>query len=1124
MAKREAQIEEEQEYGNHYAKRQKFSNTDRKPRSEPAKVEDIHNARQLQTLLRFQQDADAKSGIQSFKGLLNSILYPTERDEVGTKKAILEEFLQSQPPRNGDAQYSFLEDVMQTWSFASQSNDDDLVTSVTTVLALLLKLLSSQLEFRQYGVNLCRTLMRIPQLRLIRRSLSAPKHKPSIISPVLRLLTELVSFDGGVMAKELYLHREYVFEPQIIAHHVSGKGEVQSQDPLRPSVRSNAIRYLLASFKYQNEGVKIDIIKQGNISRALFAHVDQDDPSLVKDILEILRVHVILDDSIPRGNKTYFLDDRNLNSILGICRRVQYDQQDDAADHAISVQQLALQLLRLVCTTPNLGVFIPCRGWYSASTDEDDESLTQEIELDGPDRHANTIAATLNVRNTTLASFIHVLRPFASEQELDLLVDIFRSAPELVADYFAKKANFGFDPALTGTWIGYAAFMFSVVKLPVLVMSENHHHPPPVPIVLESVMPRPLTQKVLTKCTNNSSDLVRFFVARLLTISLEKLRVVVTLWRSRGSSSWNEASDRLENEVAQRCPPTRDIVTMMKKSADKPMQYEASARLLCLYYEVMPWLALDEKLDISVTITFELQALEMSNSNHENHEKMSLVTLSHLLAIARLASGMQWWKKPEGLQHSPFTTLIALAAADQQFAKQNDSLLTSLADEAGLSPIALAALLKSLAQNDQSVRKSLGFIDECFRRLTRTPIKYSDLLDSVSAELNIHSRLAQHLPAVLMTIEEQLPFAEKTDNFEIIAGWVASFVNRLDLNDNNVDLMAQIRDRMVSSVKEKTAQKLLQAAFKRALAVSKITTADEELRVHQLGQSPVPQANSGFATVFETHSIPSESTKLNVLHRWLQEDVIETLDSGLAAPLLLLSSSEDSTRRQALLSLPKFLARFDPSDTDQLQHYLLLNQLQETINALCEDGLNDDQHIPYLLVTFAVHASAVVGDPAHCLYTKINQFMNEGPSWSIAKLLKHWMRTIIDSPPEDVTGNAAWDEFDWLLHWLYDGLRTGQDVDILRKYRVFEKVLAQYNSAPSATRTKILELLMRATHIEGGSTTLITRFAALDWLKGQAATAASTEKELLLAIRNRLWDTCDQERVTQWSRGGITAF
>ena len=101
-----------------------------------------------------------------------------------------------------------------------------------------------------------------------------------------------------------------------------------------------------------------------------------------------------------------------------------------------------------------------------------------------------------------------------------------------------------------------------------------------------------------------------------------------------------------------------------------------------------------------------------------------------------------------------------------------------------------------------------------------------------------------------------------------------------------------------------------------------------------------------------------------------------------------------------------------------------------------------------------------------------------------------------------------------MLEWLVAGLRTSTDLDIMRKSGVFERVMALYSS-PAASehlvKRRVLELLYRATCIEGGSDTLITRAGVLSWLD------IAQDGSICRTLRKRVLETCDAKRVHEWS-------
>jgi len=191
------------------------------PPTKPA--EEIWSSRQLQDLLAFRQDGlqELRHGIASLKAFLENILYHRDDDNRGRHLSILRDFLDSQKPKDPqDTEKPFLTQLWQAWSFANQNNNDHLASSLCAIFALILKTLSSLLDFRELGTLLCRTILQHQHLRLVKRSLDAPKHKDFLVSPSLRLLTELTSFDGGVFAREVYKRREQTFDTSALRKHL----------------------------------------------------------------------------------------------------------------------------------------------------------------------------------------------------------------------------------------------------------------------------------------------------------------------------------------------------------------------------------------------------------------------------------------------------------------------------------------------------------------------------------------------------------------------------------------------------------------------------------------------------------------------------------------------------------------------------------------------------------------------------------------------------------------------------------------------------------------------------------------------------------------------------------------
>ncbi|KAL9089462.1 MAG: hypothetical protein Q9165_005783 [Trypethelium subeluteriae] len=1140
----------------------------------PAQPEEITSARHLQQLLIFSQDDldELRNNIRSFKNFLDSILYGEEESLKKERLIILKDYLNSQKPKHDD--HVYLRDLEQAWSFAGQVHNDHLFSSITAVLALLFRVISGLLDFRDYGFLLGRMVLDFNQAKLLSRGLSAPTHKEFIISPCLRLLTEVVSFDAGALARQVYAKRDLTFDTKIMGRNLhlnKTKAEDSGDDSKRiQTVRSTSVRYLLAHLKYQEEGPKMDILRNGNIVRALFTHIREDPQHIANEILAIVRNNILLDESIPRQTKSQVMTDRTLSDIASL-----YRSDENAEADGSSIHKIAHELLLLVCTKPDLGVFLTTSGWYPPGTERESDldirsslgpsevnrnypentqtifSLTPrdgrqdnaaiDLGLDSIDWY-NDFRKEIPVRNVVLASFIQGLRPYSNNLERELLMTIFNAAPELVADYFLKKGSFQFDPKLTATWIGFASVLFSTLQLPVPLMfgrrSTYHSVPPPLSITLESLIPQPLSQRALTKCLNSKSELMTFFTIRILTIAFEKLDRVLGMFRDAAQergSLWEQATSRLVDGFFDRCPSVRDIITVFQQiPKSNIMRREAMTRLLALCFQVTPSVALDEKLDISSILAETLQSLDNHCLDIETRQ-MRLLELSHLVTIARTAPDMKWFNKPQILRFSPFITLLKLVIQSPHESSTSAirELLLSIVREHGVvqtetSTQPLDVLIHTLRRPDgQGVPDTvLDFFDGCIQRFTRKPLKYLDDLDLLEQESKAVTEVSAPLSMLLIPVLEQWAFAPKNrpnEAYEIgrIIDALLKLAKGIGEDARLLSILRRKFDETVDSSGLEGSQldgSGLKDKFKhqeqRQEAVQDASDG-ANLKAHTTEDEKTDDRQS-----LAAHAPPPEPEAHPELSRWQHKDISTIVDSNLISPLLLcLSSAHLSIRREALSSIRKLAALLlSSSHPERELLHLLLLETAETASSATDF---DTSPLSYTASVFAARAVPVLAEPTHVLYAKVNRYLNKGPTWDVRRLPSYWLDRILHHAPDDTSSDAVREvEIVWLLDYLYDALRTPPDLEIYRVRSVFEAVLALY-TMPGASREvkeRAIKVVARATEVQGGATTLVTRVGIVAWLDGRIV-VADGDTGILKRVREKVLGMCDRGRVRDWSSG-----
>jgi nucleolar pre-ribosomal-associated protein 1 len=1059
--------------------------------------------------------------------------FAVENGKAG-KLSILKDYLHAQKPSDEEDKAAiYLADLMQTWSFASQSNNESLLSAVPAVLALLLRTISHELEFSNYGLTLGRTLLQKPQQELIARGLISNKTKEFLISPVLRLLREVTTFDGGVLAKQVFRARDQTFKnlARNLNLRYTGDGV---EDRRKPSVRTNALLFLLSALKFLPADAKRELLHHRDIVSAVTKDIKDDPPFMVREILVALKVSVLQDDTLPRDAKTKIL---NATSFGRIAMLYRYDQPDEEFSAGMeTVGTAAHEFLLLACTSPDIGVLNRQTGFYPRGINPD-ETTGADIEHDFINLGLDSIewmdkyTEKVPVRNSILAEFIQNLRPWSSTKQSDLLLAILRSAPELVAEYFFSRKGFTFDPRLTATWIGYSTFLFSTIQLPIPKYFGYHERyarlPPPSSIVLESLLPQPLNQKVLTRCLNQNDKLITFCAVRLLCIAFTKFQDVLKMYNeAAGNSSpvWSQAAKKLSHEFCQRCPSIKDIINAFRNISNTDlMQREAITRLLVSYYKVVPQIALDAKFDVSATLAETLLAMKKGQESCI----LRAMELENLFQFAHFSPGMRWFAKMDGHTISPFMAMIELSVDPSSNIPLPElrPVLDSVAEENQIfqTQTAISALatfmigLRGLSETENGA-SVFNFLDDCVSRCAAKPIKYMFNLEEIHQDVHGSDEKNSIVSLLTLVIVEQWPFVVKStadsvlrEMAKYLAGYLAAsikigedtkiiklLINKLAagmLQDSEARTLIEHCRKWADTAAVSNSQPGLAVPVQKSVKKKGATETDEEGIAAEILEDPIAQA--------EDHS---------ALVKWATKEVNEVIEGGYAGALISLLSSEHlGIRKEAVTNISKFSAKLKESAAEEKEQiWLLLLEVIETTRKVI-----NQEPLPTILSSFASHAIMVLNDPLHCLYPKINKFLSQGPTWDLDKIPLMY-KILYEAPSLD---DAHYLETAWLLKYLLDGLGSAVDMAIYRKRRVFEKLFSLYSNpylGPSL-REKILKILFRASTITGGSTTLITRSSTMTWLQVQVALSGGVSLETLMG---RLLESCDQERVSIWSNHG----
>ncbi|KAI9167231.1 hypothetical protein HJFPF1_03356 [Paramyrothecium foliicola] len=1098
--------------------------------------EDVTSSEQLRNLLAFDQDLQrSRHGLQSFKKLLDDVL-SDDSDKRTPKLDILRQYLEAVKPRIPGEDAVFLPDVMEMWSFAVQVNNDGVMSSVAVVLALLLQAVSSSLQLVPHGLGVCQTLLQERQLKSLSRNLSADKNKAFVISPTLRLLREAVCLDGGAYAKPIVRARNFTFTSLGRNLEIGHIGDSQ-EDVRKSSVRTNAVRFFLSCLKYLHSEGKKELLSQKELLSHLTFMIKSDPPYLVLQILDTLKTHILMDDKISRDVKFRAFGTKTLIRFLAL---YSYTESEGIPEGQPTVSDKVHQFLLYVCTTSKAGVLYPYGGLYPKDTDESLFSKKAGTGSDAIEDDITKYSDGLPVYNFMLSEFARKLRPWSSLKHSELLVAIFTAAPELIADYFLNNRAFTFEPKLSMTWIGYAAFLFNTMMIPLPPSFGDRTRyakvPPPTSIILHNVIPLPITQKVLVRCLSPKSNLTSFFATRILVKALEKLADAIKILEASPlaqTPAWVEAKRRLVDAFCQRIPDMKEIVRAYKSIPSENVLHKTlTSRLLRLYYEVIPKVALAANFDVSPFFVDVLKSVYESSSESETRA-FAVMELENLVSIASHSPGMRWFAKvenlSEGVSSSPFTALLRLLCGSSQSTPllQLRKVLTEVAVEnqlvspkTGLKPL-LKVLRFTLGGELSSGSETVWtFLDNCINRCATSPIKYLDLL---SSDLDDSKLQAEDLSFSLINVAivEQLPFATKTASSKeksalakVFSMYFAVLTKSPESQDMTQVVYQKIKDHFS---RESVKMRELSKVDISALEEDKDDTVSED--------ESNGATNDAAHNILDEHSLKellhlpfSEDEDTSALVKWSTKSVEDLVEDDWAVKLIrLLGSDQTHIRKEAFTNLLKMTSKIKESSYEEKdQVWLMLSELVESSRQRVDQGA-----VPSAFTAFATHSLEILRNPLHPLYPKTNSFLTRGPVWSLEKLpMAHDI--LHGEPSED---DRYYTEVAWLLGYLLDCLRTPFDLGVFHRKRWFEKILALGGGNPYLRwnlRTRVLRIVYRATCIEGGSTTLVTRFGVLSWLDAQrAACDVREEVAVYAALMVRVWETCDQQKVRSWSQGGV---
>ena len=859
--------------------------------------------------------------MKAFKSFLANIRSNTDSNESDNNRAILLNFCQTKWPKAGSTDATAFSSLVQSWHFAVQASSEALCSSIAGVFALLLKTVSSILDFREHGISLCYDLLKAENLTLLDLGLTANQAKEYMIDPCLRLLTEMVRFDGGRAAKIVYRQRETTFRRLDIFLGMQRRQNESDRNARRPTLRNAAVQFILANLQLQGAAEKAFLLKQSHMMHSLLQGIVWDSPWMIREILRVLKNDVLEDSVLSHSDKHQFLTESAFRNLVKL-----YDCNEEIPNSShLSVREMVNSFLLRTCVSLVSEILKKSTPGEPLSSDmfaglaADHGTIRKRYGGNGAPKSIKSITALLGQ-----------LRPHADVLQGELVLEVFRVYPPLLHDYYSGKNAFPFTPRLSATWVGYSRFILATVQLPVdvkllkgMYLQSNvlRQH------LSSCILPPVLDHKTLARCLNSPCNLIVFITARIMNAAFQKLNHVLALL---DVNSRDPVFERLKNdisiELASRYPGMQQVIAKFRgcHSGNITMK-ESLTRLLAMYYQNLPDIALEQTFDISSEVSCALDTSTCADPDSSD-DKIKCLTLDHLLQIAIWSPTMRWWHKSGNLvtssiseekRLSPFTTLLRFLASQSDLdgyshvknglssiAKEY-AITTSTGQTDGLQILIFS--LRCVESNDPA--ELYEFLDQCIVRVAKQAVV-------VLEQAHAKGSMTMEIDLLLLALAQQWPFLVQSKTPSVvknIASWLHTYLRLTAQAGSDLTVLSILHKQVMATITHEGCRAALEHSLDPPLDTG------TELKLKPTRQPAPPQFNDSPEhnapaedEVLRGGSPPKEKSEHTELHSWKRENLHDAAINGLLGDLVLcLSSGDVAIRRESLCNIRSLMQKLE---------------------------------------------------------------------------------------------------------------------------------------------------------------------------------------------------------------------
>lgn len=808
--------------------------------------------------------------------------------------------------------------------------------------------------------------------------------RPALANPALEILTNITTFHRGILTNDLF--SAFDFSANAIPKLLALKEDVKVEETKRKQIRSNLIKFFLSFISNSSVIVKRDLIAQKKFITGWFKYLSYDDADTIVLMLETLEQKVLREPSFLRATKINLFNDWSVTLIAR-----QLGRADVPTGKTDTIGTIVLNFLQFLTSDMTYGIRFPSKQWYLSDTAGENEN----------DEH--------KVNNRVLLSLIKSLKPWEHIQRQDLVLSILSNCPELVAPYLNEDYALSLDPKMTVFWFSNILFFSRLIQIPLApeLTNSTSFQPPKMEVMVEHILPRPLSKSALSKSLLHPTALVKYNACQIIIFAFQKLETVIALFRSNG---WVDSYYLLLEEMLNRIPDIQTIVTAVNSIENlesNPLIKTVLVKAIALYAKTLPEIFVKSKFSLPNRLTTSLEKTDLDG--------LELVDLRNLLEIqAKLGGIGKWWNKMPDLPYSLFTTLLRLSALlnDELFTKQITSLVEYLSKPTMLfrqstviSPVSilmhsLRTTIPFMSADEQA--KIWKLFDESISRCLRSPYKYVDQLALIQKTVGSdHVSVSPFLAIII----EQWKFVDKTTPYENVQKWLQKYIRDCIITGENIAIVKELA--RVAELPLHQALVEIDEAENFATIQQKWASSSDEtvLKTHfceRVISMPVPKLNamaneyirSPIDLFFVRFRLLHEHDKIASDYLWSKLNLLPT---SLRSILLFEEFWNDVLTPQTFAHGCKFLSVLQNAFTSQevsadKNSTSLISRLE---NLISSESLSVKQRAKLL------QCSAWILDKPF-LQAQLEFFMGQSVAYDISSAFEHYLKQCEESLSEDV--------------------------------------------------------------------------------------------------------------------------